>query len=71
VSSIQAFTDNERCTTTAWVLVRLRVKVTTGTPTHALLAIRNDNVKHRPIAFYNWSRREVRVYTGNGCVTPS
>ena len=62
--------DNEQCTTTARVLVRLRVKLTAGTPTHALLAVRNDNAKHRPIAFYNWSPRKVSAYTSNGCVTP-
>jgi hypothetical protein len=62
--------DNEQCTTTARVLFRLRVKLTAGTPTHALLAVRNDNAKHRPIAFYNWSPRKVSLYTANGCVTP-
>ena len=59
--------DNEQCGTAARVLVRLRLTITAGTPTHALLAVRNDNAKKRPIAFYNWSPRKFNVYTANSC----
>lgn len=60
--------DNERCGTAARVLVRLRLRTTAGVPTHALFAVRNDNAKRRPIAFYNWSPDKVDVYPGNSCV---
>ena len=63
--------DNEQCGTAARVLVRLRLTITAGTPTHALLAVRNDNAKKRPIAFYNWSPDKVNVYTGNSCTSSS
>jgi hypothetical protein len=63
--------DNEQCGTAARVLVRLRLTTTAGTPTHALLAVRNDNAKKRPIAFYNWSPDKVNVYTGNSCTSSS
>ena len=63
--------DNEQCGTAARVLVRLRLTITAGTPTHALLAVRNDNAKKRPIAFYNWSADKVKVYTGNSCTSSS
>ena len=59
--------DNEFCDTAARVLVRLQFKTTNGVPSHALFAIRNDNTKRRPIAFYNWSPDKVSVYTGNSC----
>jgi hypothetical protein len=61
--------DSERCDTASRVLVRLRVQSTDHTPTHALLAIRNDNAKKRPIGFYNWSPSKVTVYTGHTCVS--
>lgn len=63
--------DNEQCGTAARVLVRLRLTSTAGTPTHALLAVRNDNAKKRPIAFYNWSPDKVNVYTGKSCTSSS
>jgi hypothetical protein len=59
--------DNEQCGTTGRVLVRLRLTTTNHTPSHALLAIRNDNASRRPIAFYNWSSRKVKVYIGKTC----
>lgn len=59
--------DSERCGTAGRVLVRLRLQSTNHTPSHALLAIRNDNAKKRPIGFYSWSPRKVTVYTGNSC----
>ena len=63
--------DNEQCGTAARVLVRLRLTSTGNTPTHALLAVRNDNAKRRPIAFYNWSPDKVNVYTGSSCTSSS
>jgi len=63
--------DNEQCGTAARVLVRLQLTSTANTPTHALLAVRNDNAKRRPIAFYNWSPDKVNVYTGNSCTSSS
>lgn len=59
---------NQRCTTAARVLFRLKVELTAGTPTHALLAVRNDNAKRRSIAFYSWTARKVNAYSGNSCV---
>lgn len=59
--------DTEVCGTAARVLIRLKLKTTEGVPTQALLAIRNANTKHRPIAFYNWSPRKFNVYTANSC----
>jgi len=59
---------NVRCGTTGRLLVRLRVKLTNGTPIHALLAIRNTQANHRPIAFYDWSARKVTGYSANSCV---
>jgi hypothetical protein len=59
--------DNEFCDTAARVLVRLQFKTTNGVPSHALFAVRNDNAKRRPIAFYNWSPDKVSVYTANNC----
>jgi len=61
--------DNEQCGTAGRVLVRLRLTSTANTPTHALLAVRNDNAKRRPIAFYNWSPDKVSIYTGNSCTS--
>jgi hypothetical protein len=55
--------------TSARVLVHLRLKTTAGIPTHALLAVRNDNAKHRPIAFFTWSPNKVSAYTGKSCVS--
>jgi hypothetical protein len=59
--------DTEQCGTAGRVLVRLRVTSTNHTPTHALLAIRNDNAKKQPIAFYNWTSHKVNLYVGNTC----
>jgi len=61
--------DAERCDTAARVLVRLQVKSTDHTPSHALLAIRNDNAKKRPIGFYNWSPSKVTAYIASSCVS--
>jgi hypothetical protein len=61
--------DNERCGTADRVLVRLQFRTTNGVPSHALLAVRNDNAKSRPVAFYNWSPSKVYVYTAGNCVS--
>lgn len=63
--------DFEQCGTAGRVLVRLRLMTTAGVPTHALVAIRNANTKHRPIAFYNWSPSKFSVYIANSCSSPS
>jgi hypothetical protein len=57
---------SESCSA-ARVLVRLRITLTAGAPTHALVAVRNDNAKNRPIAFVSWNRRKVVAYTANNC----
>jgi len=62
--------DGERCNTKARVLVRLRLKTTNGVPTQALLAVRNDDTRRRPLAFYNWNPRKISLYTGNSCSSP-
>ena len=59
--------DAERCGTARRVLVRLRLSAADHTPSHALLAIRNDNAKRRPVAFYDWSPDKVDVYPGKTC----
>jgi hypothetical protein len=63
--------DNEFCDSAARVLVRLQFKTTNGIPSHALFAVRNDNAKSRPLAFYNWSPERVSVYTANNCTVSS
>ncbi len=63
--------DNVNCGTTARVLFRLRIKLTNGTPIHALLAIRNQKANNRPVAFYNWSAQKVSAYTSNSCASTS
>lgn len=63
--------DSEQCGTAARVLVRLRLTSTNHVPSRALLAIRNDNARRRPIAFYDWSPRKISVYPGKSCSSPS
>ena len=58
---------NLRCGTTGSVLVRVRLTITAGVPTHALVAVRNGT-KNRPLAFYTWSPRKISAYSGNSCV---
>lgn len=59
--------DTEQCGTASRVLVRLKVTSTNQTPTHALLAIRNDNAKKQPVAFYDWTSHKVNLYVGSTC----
>ncbi len=49
------------------VLVRLRVEMKGGKPAQALVAIRNDNHKATPVAFFNWSPRRIKGYIGSSC----
>jgi hypothetical protein len=33
--------------------------------------VRNDNEKHKPVAFYRWSPTKIVGYLGNSCVEMS
>jgi hypothetical protein len=59
--------DSESCGTAGRVLVRLRLEMKNQAPSHALLAIRNQNAKKRPVAFYNWTPNRVSAYISNSC----
>jgi hypothetical protein len=59
---------NGRCSTTKRVLMHLRVTMQNGRPEAALLAIRNDSEKSKPVAFYRWSPSKIVGYLGNSCV---
>jgi len=61
--------DDENCGTSARVLVRLKLKTTNNIPSHALLAVRDEGGKSRPVAFYNWSPNKVSVFIGTSCST--
>lgn len=62
---------NGRCTTAKRVLVHLKLTMQNGKPEKALLAIRNDNEKSKPVAFYRWSPSKIVGYLGNSCVETS
>ena len=62
---------NGRCSTTKHVLVHLKVTMQNGKPETALLAIRNDSEKSKPVAFYRWSPSKIVGYLGNSCVETS
>lgn len=49
------------------VLVRMRIALTGGKPQRALLAIRRDDAKRRPVAFLNWSPRKITDYLAGDC----
>jgi hypothetical protein len=51
------------------VLVHFRVSTTAGTPTHALLAVRKDSAKGKPLAFFKWSPRKISDYLAESCTT--
>jgi hypothetical protein len=61
--------DAENCGTTGRVLVRLKLKTTNHTPSHALLAIRDVGAKSRAVVFYNWSPSKVNVFLSGSCST--
>jgi hypothetical protein len=58
---------NIRCGAGGSVLVRLRITIAGGVPTHALVAMRSANGKNRPLAFYNWSPRKITALSANNC----
>jgi hypothetical protein len=59
---------NMRCGTAAKVLVHFRLTLQAGVPTHALVAMRNDDAKNRPVAFYDWSPHKITAFTADNCV---
>ncbi len=58
---------NVRCASAKRVLVRLRVEMKGGLPAQALVAIRNDNHKASPVAFFNWNPRRIKGYIDSSC----
>lgn len=62
--------DSEQCASKAHVLVRVRVTMKDNTPVHVLLAVRNDDAKSRPIAFYNWNAHKVTFNISYACGAP-
>jgi hypothetical protein len=53
------------------VLVHFWITMTAGTPQQALLAVRKDDAKHRPLAFFKWTPRRVTGYLAGSCTTYS
>jgi hypothetical protein len=39
-----------------------------GKPERALVALRNDSQKSKPVAFYRWSPSKIVAYLGKTCV---
>jgi hypothetical protein len=62
---------NGRCSTAKRVLVHIKLTTQNGKPEEALVAVRNDNEKHKPVAFYRWSPTKIVGYLGNSCVEMS
>jgi hypothetical protein len=58
-----------RCASAKRVLVHLRLTLQNGKPEKALFALRNDDRKRKPLAFYRWSPRKVTGYLGQSCVS--
>jgi hypothetical protein len=58
----------QRCGTKTRVLVHVRLTTNGGKSTHAVLAIRNDDAKHKPVVFWNWTPGKITSYTANSCV---
>jgi hypothetical protein len=56
-----------RCVAAKRVLVRFRITLTGGKPAHALVALRNDAGKGKPIEFLRWSPRRITGYLGRSC----
>ena len=59
----------ERCVTARRALVHLHLVQSGGVPTRALLAVRNDDAKNRPIAFVKWSPSKITPYFAASCVS--
>ena len=60
---------DERCVTAKRVLVHLRLTLSGGAPTAALVAVRNDNRNRRPVEFLNWKPRKIKGYFAKSCVS--
>ena len=59
-----------KCPThTKRLLVRFRIAMSRGTPARAVLAVRQDRAKGRPLAFLNWSPRKITDYVAESCTT--
>jgi len=59
---------DERCGTAKRVLVHLRITLSGGVPTTALMAVRNDTRTRRPVEFVNWRPRKIKGWFGKSCV---
>jgi hypothetical protein len=57
-----------RCGTAKRVLVRYRITMRSGKPVQALIGLRNDDAKGRPVALYLWSPGKVTAHLGKSCV---
>ena len=62
---------DERCTTTRRVLLHVRITLQNGTPTAALVAIRNDTKTRLAVESLNWRPRKIKGYFGKSCVSLS
>lgn len=60
---------DERCVTTKRVLLHLRITMQSGTPTSALVAIRDDTKTRRAVEFLNWKPRKIKGYFSKSCVS--
>lgn len=49
------------------VLVHFRITMAGSTPEQALLAVRKDDAKRRPLAFFKWSPRKITDYLAGSC----
>jgi hypothetical protein len=49
------------------VLIRVRIALTDGRPQRALLSVRRDDAKRRPVAFLNWDPRKITDYLADDC----
>ena len=55
-----------RCPTAARVTIRIRTTILGGTPVAAQLAVRSGK-KQRPIAFVDWTPKQVTTYLASDC----
>jgi hypothetical protein len=62
---------NGRCSTTKRVLVHVKITMQNAMPKKALVALRNDSEKSKPLAFYRWSPSKIVAYLGKTCVETS
>lgn len=60
---------DQRCVTTKRVLLHLRITTQSGSPTSALVAIRDDTKKRRAVEFLNWKPRKIKGYFSKSCVS--